>query len=239
MFAAGMDKPAAGDIFNKANALYKENKYAAAALEFEKIPQLGLESGNLYYNLGNSYFKQGQIGKAILNYERAGRFIPGDSDLKSNYDYSRSVLNLGREEFSGNKLSIWLAGFFAGIGVESLTMLLSVIYTLLFLVLIFGLFFGRVKRLSRPLALIFVILFILGAVSLDRKITCLERGAVVISNEAEVRFEPLESATAYFTLKEGSKVLVLEGSGNWYKIKRSDGKVGWVEKSALGFLDNK
>ena len=41
LFAAGMDKPAAGDIFNKANALYKENKYAAAALEFEKIPQLG------------------------------------------------------------------------------------------------------------------------------------------------------------------------------------------------------
>jgi tetratricopeptide (TPR) repeat protein len=239
LFASGLSSPQAKEIFDQANALYKENKYAEASAKFEKILQLGLESGNLYYNLANSYFKQGQIGKAVLNYERAGYFIPGDSDLKSNYDYSRSVLNLGREEFAGNKISVWLAGFFAGIGIDTLTIFLPVVYAVLFLVLILGLFFERLKRLSRPLAFILTVLFILGLVSLDRKIICLERGAIVISNEAEARFEPLESATAYFTLKEGSRVLVLEGSGNWCKIKRSDGKVGWVEKPALGFLDNK
>lgn len=239
LFASVLSSRKAKEIFDQANALYKENKYDAAAAKFEKILQSGLESGDLYYNLADSYFKQGQVGKAILNYEKAACFIPGDSDLRSNYDYSRSVLNLGREEFAGNKISVWLARLFAGIGIDTLTIFLSVVYAALFLVLILGMFSGWLKKLSRPLAFILTIAFILGLVSLDRKITCLERGAVVISNEAEARFEPLESATAYFTLKEGSKVLILESSGNWCKIKRADGKVGWVEKSALGFLDNK
>ena len=77
--------------FYEANFAYKEGEYAKAILVYEEVLQDGLESGSLYYNLGNSYFKDEKLGKAILNYERAKLFMPRDGDLVSNYQYARSL----------------------------------------------------------------------------------------------------------------------------------------------------
>ena len=78
-----------GYIFYKANALYEEGKYDEAIEVYTGLIDQGLESGNLYYNIGNCYFKKGELGKAIVNYERANKLIPDDSDLKSNHDFAR------------------------------------------------------------------------------------------------------------------------------------------------------
>ena len=72
--------------FFHANALYKDGQYTAAASDYEQLRNAGLESGNLYFNLGNAYFKAGQRGKAILNYERAHRLLPSDPDVEANLD---------------------------------------------------------------------------------------------------------------------------------------------------------
>ena len=79
------------DFINATDA-YTKGQYANATDLYEKVLASGVESGNLYFNLGNSYYKQGDYGKARLNYERAMQFIPRDSDLQYNYQFLMSFI---------------------------------------------------------------------------------------------------------------------------------------------------
>ncbi|MDP2831288.1 MAG: tetratricopeptide repeat protein [Candidatus Omnitrophota bacterium] len=222
-------------LFYQGNVDYKEAKFQAAIDNYLKVLNLGLESGNLYYNLGNSYFKKGELGRAMLNYERALMFIPNDSDLKSNHEYVLSLLNLGQQSFE-NWLGKIANKLFAGVSVNFLTVLLSFIYILALLVLTSSLIFAQAQRSIKFLFFILPAVFIITAISLNSKIVYLNKGAVVVSKEALVKFEPREGATTYFKLSEGSKVLVLDKTQNWYKIKRPDGKIGWLDKDKLGLI---
>jgi len=223
-------------IFKAANSFYQEAKYDQAILEYEKIISQGLDSGNLYYNLANCYFKKGELGKAVLNYERAKTLMPADSDLKSNYDYARSLLNLGPGELYGKPWIRFLDRLFSAWDINSLTISLSLLSATVFLVLILGLFFEQVKPALKIILPLVAVLFLAFLVSFNRKITYLNNSAVVISPEAQVRFEPLESATTYFTLGQGNLVEVRETTPSWAKIRRPDGKIGWVNQDSLGLV---
>lgn len=223
-------------IFKAANSFYQEAKYDRAILEYEKIITQGLSSGNLYYNLANCYFKKGDLGKAVLNYERAKILMPADSDLKANYDYARSLLNLGSNELYGKRWVRSLDKLFSAWGINSLTIFLSLLWAIVFLVLILGLFFEKVKRALKVMLPLITLLLLSLFISFNRKITCLNNSAVVINQEAQSKFEPLESATTYFTLSQGSLVEVIETTPSWAKIRRQDGKIGWVSQSSLGFV---
>jgi len=221
-----------GALFYQANIYYQEGKYDAAIHSYEKLLGQGLESGNLYYNLGNSYFKKGELGLAVLNYERAGILIPNDSDLRSNYDYAMQRLNL-EPKFIGNYFEKAAHSLFQALTVDFLAILLSVIYIVLIISLILNLFISPIRRFFGWIICILASLFIIFAFGLERKISYINKTAIVISKEADVKFEPLENATTYFKLSEGSKVKVVEKAQNWYKIRRFDNKFGWVIKDAL------
>lgn len=223
----------ADQLFVQANAAYKEGRYDAAVEDYKKILGLGLESGNLYYNLGNSYFKKGEPGQALLHYERALCFIPGDSDLRSNHAYVLSSLDLS-PEFFGNRFERLAQRLFDGLTMDALTALLSVTYILVVLVLAGFLYIRGFKKTGQIILTALVVLFVLSAVSLNRRIRLFHRGAIIIVKEAKVQFEPVEGATAYFRLTQGQKVERIEETGTWCKVRRPDRKTGWVEKSALG-----
>ena len=72
------------------NALYEDGRYEQAARSFQQLVDKGYGDPVLYYNLGNAYFKQGDIGRAILNYLRAERLAPRDDDIRTNLDFARS-----------------------------------------------------------------------------------------------------------------------------------------------------
>ncbi|MFH1441963.1 MAG: SH3 domain-containing protein [Candidatus Omnitrophota bacterium] len=224
------------EIFKDANSLYKENKYPQAAKEYEKALEKGYESGNLYYNLGNSYFKTGDFGRAMLNYERARLFIPHDSDLKSNYNYTKSLLNLGSESFPGGWIFRYVDKISEGININFLTICICALYVLICLFLILRMFFNGTIKFYKIIIYVLIVFFILGSVCLYRKIHYLNTSAVVVNKEAQVKFEPFGAATTFFTLERGSKIEVIEKSGDWYKLRRSDGKSGWVNKSAIEFI---
>ena len=78
-------------LFYAANGLYEKRDYTKALDEYNKILGMGIDSGNLYYNMANTYFKLGKLGYAVLFYEKAKRVMPHDSDLKANLDYARSL----------------------------------------------------------------------------------------------------------------------------------------------------
>ncbi len=219
-------------LFEQANAFYKENKFDQAISGYNKIIEQGLENGNIYYNLANSYFKKGELGKAILNYERARIFMPSDSDLKSNYEYAYSLAGLDKAPKKASER------IFAGLNVDSLAVILFVLQGAIFFILIFRVFLGRPVRLDKAAIACLAAAFLLAGWSFKRKIDWLNKGAVVIAQKSEARFEPLEGSTTHFVLRQGAKVEFLESTQSWVKIRRNDGKMGWVNKEAVELINN-
>lgn len=224
--------------FALANLLYKENKYAEAITEYERILNAGFENGSLYFNLANSYFKEGKLGKAVVNYERAKFFIPNDSDLKANFDYAKSLLRLDAQSITRKGVFKWIDKALEAITLNYLTIILALLQTTIFLLLILKLSLLGARRFLKPFIISLSLIFIIGCISWKRKIAYIQRCAVVVSEEIESKFEPLESATTHFTLGEGSKVEVIESSGVWRKIRRFDGKVGWVMSEGIQFISS-
>lgn len=235
VYGAAMGETLEQDFLEASHA-YKENNYDQAIATYEAILMKGYESGNLYYNLANSYFKKGELAKALLHYKRAELFIPGDSDLKANYSYCRSSLQLGQEETQENWFLRLIDAAFAGFNLNCLAIALSLGQVLLFFLGILYQSVYSLRRFCKAGIIISMVILFLGALSFKRKIEYQKRTAVVMVKELVSRFEPLESATTHFILAEGATVEVLESSGAWHKIRRRDTKTGWVNKEGIAFI---
>jgi len=218
--------------FTQGNSLFRQNRYDEAIDAYTGILRRGFESAALYYNLGNCYFKKEELGRAVLYYERARLFVPHDSDLRSNYQYCRLLLNLQDDSRGGNWFIRRIGAFFKGLGIDQLTVFLSMLYLSTILILILGIFLPAFKGRTKSLIAFFVALLFTAGIALYGKVSFAHTGAVVVAAEGEVKFEPQENATTYFTLGEGSTVEVIDVSAGWYKIRRADGKIGWLDKNA-------
>ena len=218
-------------LFYKANTFYEEGKYDEAISEYSKLLSQGMESGSLYYNLGNSYFKRGEPGRAVLNYERSKRLIPRDSDLKSNHRFalSRTKSNVSETSRPWFKKA---AVVFDTLTINEITMLLSSIFVVTILFFVVRLYIYISQRISLLFVSLSVIVFVIVAFSLFNRISMLDKEAVVVSGSTEVRFEPFENATTHFTLYEGMKIEIVQSRKEWMKVRRSDGKIGWIKRQA-------
>ena len=222
--------------FNRANVYYEQANYDEAIKQYNSILESGYESGNLYYNLGNCYFKKGELGRAIFNYEKARRLIPLDKDLEFNYEFARSLIK-GQAAASKKSLPLRiLNNLFDKLTVDGLTILASTLYILVLVIVLIGLFFRMFKKQALIFAAFLGLFFIVGLVGLREKVVLLNKEAIVVAKQADAKFEPMDKATTYFTLYEGTNVEVIASQGNWYKVKRQDNKSGWLENSALSIL---
>ena len=225
----------AGNLFYSANKLYQEGKYQQAADEYNKILTGGRQSGPLYYNLGNCYFKLGLLGKTILFYEKAKRLIPYDPELEFNYHYVHSLL---KDKITAPR-SIWLIQkyrAFMQLFSFSQWLVLSIIcWLLLIAVLTATVSLPGPKRFLRYAAICLLALLLIAVISaVYRYQTAQKAAAIVLAKEIPVRYGPGEGEVEAFLLHEGCKVTVKKESGNWYQIQLPDGKSGWLPKNMVG-----
>ncbi len=223
-------------VYQRANVYYEQAKYDEAIKQYNSILESGLESGNLYYNLGNCYFKKGELGKAVLNYEKARRLIPLDKDLESNYEYATSQIK-AQAIFSKKSLPLRvLNNLSEKFTIDGLTVLLSVFFILIFVSILISLFFRPFKRNALIFATFLGIFLIISFAALRGKIAHLNREAIIIAAQADAKFEPMDKATTYFTLYEGMKVEIISTQDNWHKVKRPDNKTGWIPAPAAAIF---
>lgn len=221
--------------FRQGNINYSAGEYEEAIAHYEQVLSLGFANGPLYYNLGNAYFKGGFLGRAILNYIRAQRLMPKDADLISNLNYARSrikggVVSAQRNWFTRKFFD--LADSFSLDRITTISLSLYVILSVLIILII--LLKGLRKALvyvSVPVAVLLTISASVFIAQLNR--TVIRKEAVVVVESADSRFEPLEEATAFFSLSEGESILVVVTKAGWVKVKRLDGKQGWVKKTDI------
>ncbi|NLW48911.1 MAG: SH3 domain-containing protein [Firmicutes bacterium] len=228
-------------IFEEANKAYQSGDFLKAVETYQQLCDEGYLSGNLYYNLGNAYYKLGAKGLAVLNYERARRLIPGDADLKTNLNYVLSGVQEGVADWKYEFLKFLTAMA----PVEQILIYASILFFGLMVLIILGIIKpaclrnlseGETHKWWAGIVICWAIMF--GLVSSLGMVTFWDqaREQAVAIRAGEVRFEPSEAATLYYNLAEGSRVLILEEKEAWLKVKRVDGKRGWVAKDCLEMI---
>ena len=214
---------------------YRNGDWPAAIVAFESLANDGVDNGKLFYNLGNAYLKNDDLGHALLWYERALKHMPDDPDLRFNYDYSMTLTKDERGEKESPLLRIlffwkyqlspstirWIAIF-----------LNATLWTALSVLMI------RKKRLLRPTVvliaattMIFTTTAIVNYVEASRI-----RHAVVLPEQVAVRSGFTDTATQLFVLHAGTKVRVERESDTHLLIRYTEDKIGWVKKSEAGII---
>ena len=219
-------------IYTSANALYKSNQFEQSAAAYEKILMQGYRTPEVYYNLGNSYFKLHKTGKAILNFERAHKLSPEDEDITHNLKLAQlkavdkliPVPQLGIITSWNNLL---LSQSSKGWGIFAL-----VFVWLTLLVFAVYLFIAK-KGFVLFLGSLFLLLSV-ASVSLAFKQSSAEENsdaAILLVENVNVKSAPDANGTDLFAIHEGIKLQILDAVGSWTKIRLADGKVGWIEKN--------
>ncbi len=211
---------------------YRKKDYEGAAKSFQAVVETGVANGALYYNLGNAYFKTGDIGRAILWYERARKFLPRDPDLKFNLNYVRSLV---KDEAGASSSPLYRVLFFWNHLLSRPEILWAAVLCNLMFWLVFALRRLTSRRvvtyIAYPTALIAVI-FVLTAFY-NYYESFFERQAVVLPSSLSVRSGLSEEDTELFLLHAGSQVRIEKEKDDFYRIFFSDGKIGWVQKSQV------
>lgn len=224
-------------LYNEANELYKKAEYSAAIEKYEEIVKSGYESGELYFNLGNGYFKMNEIPLAILNYERAKKLLPGDDDTEFNLrlanlkivDKIETMPRLFFYDWADAIINLFSSDGWAVTGIVSLffVMLLFVFFRITENLVLRKLFFY-----SGMFLLIFALKSFWFANIQYEKLTG-ENAAIIFTPTLNVKSSPDANGTNLFVIHEGTKVQILDRVGEWSKIKLSDGNLGWVESASF------
>jgi tetratricopeptide (TPR) repeat protein len=224
----------------KAEKAYSEKKYKEAIESYESILKEGLTSYKLYYNLGNAYYKNNELGKAIYNYELANKLQPNNQDVKTNLKIAseKTVDKIeSRENFfigaikSGLVNSLSTNGW-AWTSIFSLTGALALAF----------IFFTSnkiaLKRIGFFTSGLSLIVFVgsisLGYTSLNDK--QINNFAIILNREVKIYEEPITSSKSKFYLHEGTRVSVIETNPDWTNIKLENGNEGWVKTSSIGMF---
>ena len=220
--------------FEAANAAYAAGNYKEAAETYEMLLS-DAPSATLYYNAGNAYFKQGELAKAILNYERALRLEPGHKDAKFNLAFAQSRItdNIVEHDFF---LSTWVKSFRNTLSEHSWTILSICLFVLcltgiLFFLLARETWVRKTAFHTAWLALMFCIIAGLNAGSLHKRDT-LRNEAIITQGIVNAKSSPDRSGTDLFTLHEGTKVTIRETLGEWANIRVGSNE-GWIQIRCL------
>nr|WP_320058643.1 tetratricopeptide repeat protein [uncultured Bacteroides sp.] len=215
------------------DSAYIKNDYATAIQIYESLLKKG-EAADIYYNLGNCYYKAGDIAKAILNYERALLLQPGSSDIRANLEIARGKTIDKVEPVPELFFVTWIKAVINSMGIDSWA-ILGIILFISFIVSLYFFFFSKqmfLKKSGFIGGMLFFFLTILANVfALYQKDTLENRNAaIVMSPSVTVRSTPNETGTSLFILHEGSKTTIKDNSmKEWKEIHLEDGKVGWVK----------
>jgi len=220
------------------NRLYQEDDFTGAIDAYRSVLDAGLESGDLYFNLGNAWFRAGELGPAILAWERAARLLPGDPDVRANLDLARSLT----VDDVTPQASFWLFQLWDGwIHLLPRDLLLAVV-ALAWLVAGAGLvarILSRPQAHRRPgtrIAVVSGALFLLFGISLLVRETGVTRPdvAIVMADQVPVQSAPVADADqTLFTVHEGLRVTVERRTDAWAEVTLEDGRVGWLPSDAI------
>lgn len=228
--------------FEQGNKFYGKENYEAAITSYESVVNSGKQSAELYFNLGNCYYKLHKLAPAIYNYEKALLLSPNDTEIKTNLEFARKMAIDDIKIIPKVGFSKLIQDFTAKYYYDTWAWI-AVAFAFLFLLFFVGYYFSHSTVFKRVFffGMFFWLLgIVLSTVSgfYEKGRMDNERPAIVFAETASVKSEPKISATDAFVLHEGTKVYILESIANWKKVELTDETTGWIEESAIKEIKN-
>ena len=221
----------------KADSLYAAEHYQEAAKQYEALLKQGVSS-DLYYNLGNCYYRMDDITRAVLNYERAQLLSPGDRDIRLNLQMARSKTIDKIVPESEMFFVTWYHSLVNLMSVDGWARMALVSLVIAIILALAYLFSDRIwlRKVGFFVGLLFLVVFALSNLfAYQQKQALVERsGAIVIRSAATVKSTPANNGTDLFILHEGTKVTITDNTmKEWCEIRVADGKEGWLPTKDL------
>lgn len=224
-------------LISRGNRHYLNKNFSAAAECYSGVVRSGYESAGLYYNLGNAYYKTGDMARAILYYEKALLLQPGDEDTRQN-------LALANQRII-DKIDV-IPSFFLKRWINVLKGLFSpnqwaVLCLILFATALgcFTLFFLSnnisLKKAGFSAGVVVLMFTLTGLILMYSRMHEIQKhdAAIVMVPSVNARSSPDEQSTNVFVLHEGTRVLVTDSVQQWKEIRLANGNKGWIPGEAL------
>ncbi len=231
------DKAQALDSFAQANELYKAQKYEKALTLYEKIYELGFESADLYYNMGNAYYKTNNLPLSIWCYEKSLLIDPNSPEAQRNLELAnQSVADKVQElpriawwYYWQKFKKLFTLGGWTTLSVIFLWLIASGIY------LLKSQSHHWYKRLGVYLMIVGITFCILTAGIAATTAYQLKnpKAAIITTSNVYAKSAPEENSADLFIIHNGLKVKIEDNISDWVKIKLADGKMGWILQSDL------
>jgi tetratricopeptide (TPR) repeat protein len=222
--------------FTKANATYQAGDFPTSADLYEQSIREGFVNSEVYYNLGNAYFKSNNIAHSILAYERAYFLNPRDEDIKNNLNYARL--------FASDKINSMYQGTFLGTFWSFLRMvsyndvkLLLIISSMIAVILLFihlisirqrHRIYLKISNYFWAITIFFLVVFI---VKMNDR--WLLNSAIVVQESLDINSSPTSEGELLFTLHPGTKVAIKSEFGDFLRVAIEDGREGWAKMNGL------
>jgi tetratricopeptide (TPR) repeat protein len=224
-------------LMDQANKAYAAQDFAKAQELYEQILGTGNESATLYFNLGNTFFKQGDNLKAILNYERAKRLSPRNKDIDFNLKIANQFVVDNIEQLPKPFFARWWNSVSSLLSADGWAKWSSFVFVL-FLILLGSYFFSRSLRIRKLAfsAAVFAAVFVILSFTLATRQSNLVKdrtSALILCPRVNVKSAPSVTGTDLFMIHEGLKVKITDKLEKWREIELSDGNKGWVTDSCL------
>ena len=223
-----------------ADSAYVNGNYQEAIKVYESLLKHG-ESAELYYNLGNAYYRTENITRAVLNYERALLLSPGDGDIRFNLQIARSKTIDKIVPESEMFFVTWYRSLVNIMSVDGWGRMALVSLALVIVLFLVYLFSARVwvQKVGFFGGGILLVVFVFSNFfAWQQRQQLLNReGAIVVAPSVTVKSTPAQNGTDLFILHEGTKVVITDGSmKSWREIRLADGKKGWIESKNIELI---
>ena len=222
-------------LFKKGNTAYGKEQYQEAIGIYQQILTDGCHASVVYFNLGNAYFKLGDIPSALLNFEKAHKLSPGDEDVNFNIYFANSKTSDKVEpapEFFALRWWHDIILHYSISTLATLSILLFIFGSLLLIVYVYA-NIVFVKKLTFYLGVLLLLAGLSSVFIANRQQHYLNdyQQAIIFSGSVNVRSAPIDQAVTLFVLHEGTKVKILDDNNGWIKVQLANGTEGWIQQT--------
>jgi tetratricopeptide (TPR) repeat protein len=237
LFTTTLQAEDAKMLFAEANKAYEANDYELAIEKYEAVLSQKKESASLFFNLGNAYYKNQQLGKAILNYEKAKVLNPNLADLEENLDIAENR----KKDNIPSLPPFFLATFWQGFYLLASSAIWAILGILMLFVSVGGMTLFLLKNTKKEKKTGLIALgvgFLLGILFLTLgnsryQYMTNQTTAVITTSKVDFKDGADEDSNTTQPLHEGTVIHLIENIGNWYKVRLPNGEVGWLPKEVF------
>ena len=227
-------------IFDQSNAFYTDGKYQMAIDGYKDILNSGFESAELYYNLGNAFYKLNNIPESNFFYEKARSISPTDEDILINLSFAQNLRIDKIEKLpvtQTQNLKINILNLLSEKGWSVLLIILAWIACVLFVLYLSVNNSGNKRIFFTQFIILMIGLIVVSTINYEKKNLNNEKFAIIYDKEIEEWSEPNKISELKFLLHEGTKVKQVDTIQDWVNIQLENGTLGWIQSSSIKTLD--